>query len=194
MLEQDNQGAPAPVPAEPQAGQQPANPARRRLGMGLGAGVLMTVKSTPGMAAAVCATPSGSLSKTFSSHAPAGLKCSGVSPGYWRNRSWPTNCSTGIRFGAVFADSSFYGFNDYAETKMIDILKNNIPFQDKYELGAHLVAAYLNLMEGSTTAISLDKLKLMWQKISTKQKYEAAPGVFWDGTQVVNYIKGTFHL
>jgi hypothetical protein len=193
VLEQDSQGAEAPSSAAHQPGMQPANPGRRRLGLGLGAGVLMTVKSTPGMAAAVCATPSGSLSQTFASHAPGGYKCGGVSPGYWRNNPWPANCSTKLKFGAVFADSSYTDFANYAETKMLDIVQDNINFKDQYQIGAHLVAAYLNLQAGSTTVITLAKMKLMWEKISTKQKFEAAPGEFWDGDQVVDYIKSTFH-
>ena len=102
--------------------------------------------------------------------------CHGNTPGYWKNHSWPTHggCTpghetshkvwdnTGTKFHDKFGGDLFKYDEDgnYKNYTMMQILWNfaeldrnaNQATKDKYELGAHTSAAYLNALaseEGS---------------------------------------------
>jgi hypothetical protein len=192
VLEQDNQGAVTPPSAEHQSGMQPANPGRRRLGLGLGAGVLMTVKSTPGMAAVVCTTPSGSLSKTFASHGKEIANCIGRSPGYWHNpENWAeTGCNPNtLMFKTVFkCTGTFSALNSYGGAKMIDMLPPNKCDFDSQKVGAHLIATYLNIKSHKLQYINLPLILEIWRQYDLNRTYKVNAETLWTGEDIVNYL------
>jgi hypothetical protein len=196
------------MPEAHQDGTAPANPARRRfarLGAGT-SGVILTLASGSGMAQTVCATPSGSLSAGLSSHQPAGgTTCSGVSPGYWKQpqHTWPVINTTQLKgkstvttdqqqrdtlYSKIFPNGNT---TLYRTGTMQQLLDNNDPSADPYNLGMHLVAAYLNVMAGRISFLSVQTLKNMWYDTITYGHYAPSAGVSWSPEQVKNYLQST---
>lgn len=204
--------ASTPEAHQPAAG--PANPARRRfarLGAGT-SGVILTLASGSGMAQVVCASPSGSLSLGVSSHQPTGgTSCSGVSPGYWKvdQHSWPiintttlnvkskssltTTTTTDQQQRATLFSTVFPNGNTtlYLTGTMQQVLDNNDPSADPYNLGMHLVAAYLNVMSNRISFLNAQTLKNMWYDLITYGHYSPSAGVSWTAEQVKNYLQST---
>ena len=172
--------------------------ARRRFTRaGVGAsGVLMTLASQPGMAA-VCATPSGSLSSGMSSRAPnIAETCGGLSQGYWKNKDWPAGTSRDARFGDIFPCSS--SSTVMAGMKMYDVLCNADTNVDKFNTGSHTVSAYLNYRSDATYVITPAILSKMWKEYQDTGGqavgfYVPAVNHKWYGFDIVNYIVSTFH-
>lgn len=176
-----------------QAGRDAAPPitahgaARRRFARaGLGVtGALVTITSKAGMAADVCAAPSGSVSGGLQSQDPASAAaCAGRSPGYWKTHDgWPVNKV--LAFGAIFncpANSS------YNTCSLEDILE---PKQwDNYGLGRHLAATYLNIHSGRIGFIGDRHIQRMWTELRSGY-YHPKPGVDWDAEDVVEYLQAT---
>jgi hypothetical protein len=155
---------------------------------GAGAGVILTLASQPGMATEVCASPSQSLSLAHSGKPGAIVACSGRSPGYWKNNeAWPGGVDrNSTLFGAVF--SCGYG-SDYAKTTM---LKMCSPCDfDKFELGAHITATYLNVLSGLINFLTLQDVKDIWYEVSHSGVYKPSAGVIWQPYQLVDYLKKT---
>jgi hypothetical protein len=172
--------------------------ARRRFTRaGVGAsGVLMTLASQPGMAA-VCATPSGSLSSGMTSRAPnTQVTCGGVSPGYWKNHAWPVGCDRNARFGDIFPCSA--ASSVMANMKMYDVLCNNDTNVDKHNTGAHVVSAFCNYRQDPTYVITPTILSKIWKEYQDTGGqavgyYVPAVNHKWYGFDIVNYIVSTFH-
>ena len=172
--------------------------ARRRFTRaGVGAsGVLMTLASQPGMAA-VCATPSGSLSSGMTSRAPnTQVTCGGVSPGYWKNHDWPAGTSRTARFGDIFpcGPSSLVMSN----MTMYDVLCNADTNVDKFNTASHVVSAYCNYRQDPTYVITPTILSKMWKEYQDTGGqavgyYVPAVNHKWYGFDIVNYIVSTFH-
>jgi hypothetical protein len=200
----------ASMPEAQQAGAGPANPARRRfarLGAGT-SGVILTLASGSGMAQVVCATPSGSLSLGVSSHQPAGgTSCSGVSPGYWKQdqHTWPIINTTSLKSKSSVSITTDQQQRDtlysvvfpngnttlYRTGTMQQVLDNNDPAADPYNLGMHLVAAYLNVMSGRISFLTAQTLKNMWYDVITYGHYAPSAGVSWTAEQVKTYLQRT---
>lgn len=176
-----------------EAPRQPALPARRRFTRAAlaASGILMTVKSTPGMAAQVCTSPSGSLSNRFASHHTEVPNCQGRSPGYWKNHRWD---GTGIdRQSALFStyfpcapkDAQTYGL-----VKLADILKHKD--YDAHNVGMHLAASLLNFRAGLNAVPTETQLKKIWTDYRANGWYQPTPGnpnILWDGADIVDYLK-----
>jgi hypothetical protein len=178
----------------------PINLARRRFGRaGLGAsGVILTLASEPGMAATMCKSPSGSLSGGLQSNkGTQAVVCGGLSPGYWKNhpRLWPAGVRPFTLSGqaaTTFASVFPFGATQLYQTgSLMDVLKSNDPAQDPYNLGFHLVAAYLNVLSGKISYLSAQGLKDMWHDLVTLGHYEPTAGTKWYAVDIKNYLQST---
>jgi hypothetical protein len=168
----------------------PRGNARRRLTKaGLGAaGLLWTLESRAGMKTMVCVSPSGALSGGLhSNYIGTAPKCDGKSPGYWKNHDgWPVERDKA--FKDVF---SCNGVNaeTYGNKTLLEIVQG-CDF-DKYNLGMHLVAPYLNVLSGQIGFLSVQTLQQMWSQLQSPGYYTPAKGVFWSPEQTKNYLEAT---
>lgn len=129
--------------AGPESGLPPTNDLdsvrRRKLLKGGAAALIMTVSSKSALGGPC--TVSGALSGNLSVDHGAEF-CGGRSPGYWRR-----NLSDGkTRFGDVFGalwHGSAGPWNPKVTLKEVLAMTGN---QDRYQFGAHAVAAYLNAL------------------------------------------------
>jgi len=158
-------------------------------------GAVLTVKSQPGMAAAVCQSPSAQASGNLSAHPHPGVVCSGLSPGYWKNHpgAWSNMCSYRTVFQKVFLCSSGSPF--YNKTMMTLCSAQSY---DKNNVAMHIVAAYQNALWGKTSFLTPAMVIEIW-----RQYYSTGgPGVGyyipvtngsikWYGPQIVTYLSGT---
>lgn len=164
------------------------NPGRRRFGRsGIAAsGIIATLTSRP-VLGTVCKSPSGFLSGNLSKPEDGNLVCAGRSPGYWKNHGWPIPNRTSVKFRSVFTvpvGSPFYNIT------MLDMLTEQT--FDKYNLGMHLVAAYLNYRAGWSPFLDTSRLQAMWNEIRLNGYFTPTAGVKWTPEQVVYYIQQTF--
>jgi len=161
-------------------------------------GVLMTLHSQPGMAAIVCATPSGHASALISARNPDALSCSGLSPGVWfqstqprgKNHNTPGHLTWPIspekKFGTVFSTGKAIGQASFEQ-----VLGNNDPVFDPDNLGAHIAAAYLNVLAGRSTFQNEYMLVNIWNNLRDYGVYHPAANVDWKGKDVVEYLRST---
>lgn len=168
----------------------PRGTARRRLTKaGLGAAsVLWTLDSRASMQTMVCVSPSGALSGGLSSnYANKPAACDGKSPGYWKNHDgWP--CPRNKPFSEVFSCSGNYSAT-YGTKTLLEIVQG-CKF-DKFNLGMHLVATYLNVLSGRIGFLSVATLQEMWSQLQSPGYYTPAKGVFWSAEQTKNYLEAT---
>lgn len=188
------------APAESKGGLPP-NPNRRRFAStGVKAsGLILTLVSAPGMADTMCRAPSGSLSGNLqSSHGNQVILCNGLSPGYWKfpdKHPWPAGCyptATDGQAATTFASVFPYGSTDlYRTGTMLAVLNSNDPAQDPYNLGFHLVAAYLNVMSGKISFFTVTTLTNMWHDFNTYGYYTPAAGHKWGAYEIAQYLQST---
>jgi hypothetical protein len=180
----ENPAAPLAAPAIPPL--TPRGAARRRIaGLGV-SGVVMTVASNHAMAGLVCKSPSGALSGNLNSQRP-NVVCNGVSPGYWKNHplSWPSEVRTSDLFSKFFPCTSALG----SMSCMTVLNKQKI---DKYNVGMHIVATYLNVCSGRITFLTRQKVINMWGQYNATGTYTPADGATpWDGPKLVAYLTST---
>jgi len=214
------------VAIEQQPGKQlSAKGAARRRFTRAGAaasGVLLTLHSQPGMAAVVCAGPSGFQSGLVSARPNDPGACAGQSPGAWKNtdpaaggssngngngkgggkghnptpsplpdKVWPAGALPTDLFRTVFTcgldQSSTYG----SDKCTLDYILGNEPTFDQHKLGAHLVAAYLNVLAGLSSFQTVPMLQNIWNELRNTGYFSPTAGVKWDAKQVVDYLSGT---
>lgn len=164
--------------------------ARRRFIRGAGAviPVVLTVNARSALAA-TCLSPSASASIDLLHSRPNRTQesCSGRTPGYWKEAwkthptEWGLSGGEGVLFSSVFGS----GYDGKALKEVMD-LKG---YEDPYELGAHLCAAYLNYKMGwvPTSVLDLSDLIAMWNGRNTG--YSPISGVVWYGADIVTYLK-----
>lgn len=185
-------------------------------------GVLVTLHSQPGMAAVVCAGPSGFQSGLVSARPNDPGACAGKSPGAWKNtdpapggstngngngngkggnknptptplpdKIWPAGALPTDKFRTVFtctlAMNNTYG----ADNCTLDYILGNQPTFDKDKLGAHLVAAYLNVLAGLSGFQTVPMLQNIWNELRDTGHFTPTAGVQWNAKQVVDYLSGT---
>lgn len=179
----------------------PRSPGRRRFAStGIKAsGVILTLASPPGMAA-VCKSPSGSLSGNLrSSPGQQAVVCSGLSPGYWKNwtDSWPAGCYAtsspnrpATLFASVFPNG---GTKTYQTGTMLEVLNCNQQGEDPHNLGAHLVAAFLNVKSAKISYLTVASLKTIWYELGTYGYYTPMAGKKWYAKEVADYLASTEH-
>jgi len=186
-----------PVSTEEQAARTdgaptltPRGTARRRLTKaGLGAAsVLWSLDSRATMKPMVCVSASAALSGGLSSnYADTTAKCAGKSPGYWKNHGgWP--CDSDKAFSAVFGCGGKYALT-YGKKSLREIVQG-CDF-DRYNLGRHLVATYLNVLSGRIGFLSVATLQQMWSQLQSPGYYQPAKGVFWNAEQTKRYLEAT---
>lgn len=161
-------------------------------------GVLMTLHSQPGMAAIVCATPSGQASALASARNPDAVSCSGLSPGVWlqaleprgKNHNTPGHLSWPIepnkRFGSVFTTTRPIG-----QASFETVLGNNDSSFDPDNLGAHIGAAYLNVLAGRSSFQNENMLVNIWNNLRDYNVFHPTAGVDWSAKDVVDYLRST---
>lgn len=195
----DQQSGEAQLPAAPATETLNARGAARRRFTRVGAGasgVLLTLASQPGMAA-VCATPSGSLSTGMTSRAPnTAVTCGGFSPGNRKKGKWPQGADKDALFGTIFPCSA--NSSVMAGLTMHAVLTNNDESVDKHNTGAHVVAAYLNFLDKPSYVITPAILSKIWKEYQDTGGQEFGyyvPSVNhqWFGDDIVQYIRSTFH-
>jgi hypothetical protein len=62
---------------------------------------------------------------------------------------------------------------------------------DKYNVGMHLVAAYLNVKQGLTPFLTVERLNSMFTELQKYGYFTPTAGVKWTAAQVVDYISKT---
>jgi hypothetical protein len=171
----------------------PRGVARRRLATaGLGAAsVLWSINSRAQMSPMKCISPSAGVSGSLSSHDHKDLNCiGGNSPGYWKNHEgWP--CSRGKMFSSVFTSTGLH--EGYRTASMLQLLQGCDFDRQNNSIGKHLVATYLNLLQGLVPFLSLRTLEEMWQQLCSHRTYTLSPTVSWSVEQTKNYLEGTYH-
>lgn len=169
----------------------PKGASRRRFASAGASGVLLTLASTPGMAANLCATPSGSLSGGLSSPHGTPAVCAGLSPGYWKNHAtaWPSNLPTATKFGPVLRTCTGTSYQDIAFMKLL----SHQSF-DNSNIGMHVAATYLNIVTHRINVLTVQDLQNIWFSYRTKGYYAPSAGVQWDAGKIVDYLKGTMDL
>lgn len=216
------------------AGQEPfpggeagPDPSRRRFakgGLAVGSAVILTVASRSALASGgaygwTCKSPSGFQSGNVSQHGP-GCKCSGRTPGYWKNcyhnnHAWPSgyrwgSCPSGEHNdwkkwrGGTSVKSKFncygncrkYGQYDTWHRGARDCSLEQVMLMggtdDPFQLGGHLVAALLNAEMGWTNdVLGVQAVKDMWNEYDAKGYYEPTAGVQWGPEQIVEYLQST---
>jgi hypothetical protein len=65
---------------------------------------------------------------------------------------------------------------------------------DRYQLGAHIVAALLNAKMGWTPVLTVAAVKNMFNEWAAKGYYEPSAGVKWSAADIVTYLKTTMTL
>lgn len=179
-------------------------------------GVLLTLHSQPGMAQVVCAGASGFQSGLVSARPNDPGACAGRSPGFWKNtdpapidngkgngkkggnnapanpdKYWPSGAKPGDLFSSVFFCTSDLADTYGSPTCTLDWIMGNEPTFDKHQLGAHLVATYLNILSGRIGYLTVPQLKNMWNELRADGTFSPTAGVDWDAEKVVTYLKGT---
>jgi hypothetical protein len=169
-------------------------------------GVLLTLHSQPGMAAAACTTPSGFHSLTYGSHNPRVTTCSGLSPGIWKNSlrtvgkgnhpgggdvKWPVSPDT--LFSTWFVPHTDQASTLGASTTTLKVvLENEDSWFDPNNLGAHMVAACLNYLSNRSPVPTKDTLVLIWNALRDNGEYVPNAGATpWDVEQVKTYLRST---
>lgn len=172
----------------------PQGAARRRFAKaGLGAsGVIMTLVSQPGMAANVCAPPSGFLSGAWASQNPNSA-CFGRSPGYWKEHSelWKTTMGD-LKFSKTLGVTSrTAALEPYTLLQVVD--PTAIPNgADKGNVAMHIVAALLNARYDKVSVLPETRVREIWTEYSSTGFYTPSAGAAkWDGEQIVKYLKST---
>lgn len=178
----------------------PAGASRRRFA---GAGILMTVASTPGMATTVCTTPSGSLSHGMAtSHRPVvAPTCGGLSPGYYKQNpgGWPNppSSDTTVKFKEIFPCNG--PFATLGNLTLMQVFECNDNTVDPHNVGAHVLAAYFNILTNRSNVISAAVLKNIWREYQltgggSVGYFVPSATVKWYGADIVYYLKNTtFH-
>ena len=140
----------------------------------------------------VCFSPSagysGKLGKLNSNYNKnKNVSCTGKPPNYWDNASWP--CPKNKKFSSVFPCSPKNQYT-YGSNTLLEIVKG-CSF-DKEELAKELVAAYLNILSGRISFLTVNNLTTMWSQLQ-QGHYKPATNVYWTVAQTTVYLKLTHY-
>ena len=181
-------------------------------------GVLLTLHSQPGMTAVICAGPSGFQSGLASARNVDPGACTGRSPGFWKNvessaasngngngngnggngnghglpnKDWPAGATPNTLFRTVFSCNSSMADTYGSDSCTLDWIMGMNNTWDAHNLGAHLVATYLNVLAGYTGYLTVNQLTNIWNELRDYGYFTPTAGVQWSAAQVVDYLKGT---
>lgn len=107
------------------------------------------------------------------------------------DKVWPSGAKPTDLFSSVYFCTSDMSTTYGSPTCTLDWIMGNGPDFDKYELGAHLVACYLNVLAGLSGFQTVTMLQEIWNELRVKGYYAPTAGVQWDAPKVVEYLKGT---
>jgi hypothetical protein len=174
----------------------PAGASRRRFARAGAAasGVLLTLHSQPGMATAVCTTPSGFLSGALrSAHTNDQVTCVGVTSGYWKTHyPWTgSGCTSSTKFSAIFPCTRAMN-TTYGGISCMGILTPQS--WDKNGLGRQLMSAYLNVKTGKSSFQTVPMLLAIWNEWVKHGYYTPTSGVKWDSAAIANYLSLTMPI
>lgn len=186
---------------------------RRRFirGVGVAVPIVMTVRSPSALATTQCLSPSAnaSIALLHSRQDRTEGLCNGRTPGYWVNAKcqhqaeWAAagQSGEGMFFDRIVGMSTSFSGLRIRHVMLIAGVSvnssNNCPANppapgnigDPDQLGAHLVAAYLNMKMGWVTVITWQNLKDMWLN---QTAYVPTPGATpWTRAEIVQYLKST---
>lgn len=177
------------------------NQSRRRFGMaGIAAsGVLLTLTSRSALSAGekIAQTPSAYASNNKSHHGEP-MRSQGGSPGFWSNKNGQATWDT---IEAVIPRTSKFNqhFNCprgsvyYGKELQSLLPKDDVPVDDRYNLGRHFVAALLNCKMGWTDPyLPETRLKEMYSEWQLTGQYKpSATAEPWLAPKIVEYLEST---
>ena len=183
----------------------PHGAARRRFArIGTGAaGVILTLHSQPGMAAAgkVCTTPSGFTSMTSDSNSPQQSCEENRSHGYWKKHPDEWKSRAGVDHEALFGNV-FRVAGNYETIAGVTLMEIVDPTEavkavDHNNVAMQTVAAWLNARAanyaGLPTVLSEQRVMTIWDDFVTQGYYLPGPGAtVWTGAQIAEYFESTF--
>ena len=168
---------------EPQGAEESVGRRRFVRGVGIAVPIALTVSARSALSA-TCTTQSAAASIALNnSHNATGDRdqpCQGLSPTAWAAR-------TANQFGT--ANANFYAtFASGPTVKMRAVVKSSDPLVT--DLMKYIAAAYVNLQLGLVPAntYTVQNLKGM-----LAGSYQPVPGVIWDSTAIINYLKTTMN-
>jgi hypothetical protein len=178
-------------------GISPRGAARRRFGKaGLGAsGVILTLASQPGMATEklMCTTVSAYGSFTPSSHQLARVACNGLTPAEWTKwlRQWRGAYSPRAKCGHVFRCVGKAGA--LAPRTLLEVLDLPAEYKelDRDNVAMYLVAALLNATTNRVPQLPKSTVLEIWEEYARTEHYSPRKNIYWDGQQIVEYLKST---
>lgn len=136
--------------------------ARRRLGLGA-SGVILTLASKSGMATGTsmyCGTASGWHSASTASRQKSTMPCGGMPASYWKQKSWPSGCSTSAMFSSLFPEGRG---TFYIDTSLATVFLNTNTATDPSLLRREFIIAYLNAAYNLNKDPSTAELKNIWK-------------------------------
>lgn len=73
----------------------------------------------------------------------------------------------------------------------MQVLTCNDASLDRHNLGAHLVAAYLNVKSRKISFLTVERLKSIWHDLYTYGYYTPVAGTRWYAKDVAEYLQRT---
>ena len=197
-----------PVPCNADQNGEKKN-RRRFLGAGAAASpFLLTFVSQPALGVA-CFTPSRSLSKNTSlSQQDHVGECTGAeSPGNYKAQQdpssgayhWPASVPPTTAMHPLFQQGSQQGVTKFTKWQqgsgeISKTLGEALQVNAAEQVHFHVIGAYLNIMGGNGAVIppnvmTKEQLLEIWRQFATTGRYEVSANVYWNGGQIVDYLK-----
>jgi len=174
----------------------PIDPARRKLGLGLGASAIFTLASRP-VLAGQCMTASAAASGNLSQHGPV-ISCTGKTPTQWaaeltdsdvRNVSFHTP-PPAARNG-VFPAGARANWNNSKLRTVMNAADNSNTGSTPNPVSKEFAAALLNIRAGLVPASVLTDVQLigMWNDWLPDGIFNPKAGANWDANHIVAYLQ-----
>lgn len=186
---------------------EPSGMRRRLLRGGLSSAPLLVTLASRPVLAQTCFSPSETLSGTMSHKAGDLPVCNGRSSSAWKSlgkggskghgTNWPI--STDTPFHSVFAQGNYARFVKVLKNgttrslTLIEVLELGRG-QDPAKIGAHFVAAYLNILSGlvDQRAMTTARLSRLWSEWANRGHYAPYAGATpWYAEDIVAYLART---
>ena len=167
----------------------------RRRFLGAGSAVtpaVLSLFSQPAFSA-LCFSPSRSVSTNTSVAPGIENNCGDTrSPGYYGNGG-VSDAVRAARWSPVLYTAQFHlvfpemGLRNYGTKTLLEVIQLG-GVDDAYQLAAHMISSYVNIMRGQVPVLTEFQLKAIWTQLSTLGYYQVSPSVQWSPEQVKNYL------
>lgn len=163
---------------------------RRRLGIGVGSGLIMTLASRPVLAG--CMSPSAAASGNMSQQGPMPTCAGCQNLAMWLAQPMALN----IDFHNIFVSGPFGNWdvpipNTTFKTIMEDA-SNAVPSTQlrPNPLSAQVCVTYLNIQFGCVppTVLTDSDLSSLWAEFAASGQFSPSAGVSWDANEIVTYL------